>query len=130
MPLLLKSILRKNGQSWNKELIEDDRHEFKKWASEKTHVSQMILERTNFQSRVNKNDLHILSDASLEAMCMVAYLRKQENSEVTFVIGKCKVAPTRNMTVAKLELQAAFFEVRLRELISKEHDVEVKRIVH
>ena len=66
-----------------------------------------------FESGVNKVDLHIFSDASLEAMCMVAYLRKQENGEVAFVIGKCIVAPIRNITVAKLEMQAAVFGLRL-----------------
>ena len=39
-------------------------------------------------------------------------------------IGKCRVAPIRNMTVAKLEMQAAVFGVRLRELILEEHDIE------
>ena len=61
---------------------------------------------------------------------MVACLRKQENGEVAFVIGKCRVAPIRNMTVAKLEMQAAVFGVRLRELILGEHDFEVDRIIH
>ena len=61
---------------------------------------------------------------------MVAYLRKQENGEVAFVIGKCTVAPIRNMTVAKLEMQAAVFGLRLRELILEEHDIEVDRIIH
>ena len=102
----------------------------KNWASEMIHVNQMVLKRTYFESGVNKVDLHIFSDASLEAMCMVAYLRKQDNGEVTFVIGKCRVAPIRNMTVAKLEMQAAVFGVRLRELFLEEHDIEVDRIVH
>ena len=102
MRLLLKSIWKENGQSWDKELNEENRHEFKKLASEMIHVNKMALKRTYFESGVNKVDLHIFSDASLEAMCIVAYLRKQENGEVAFVIGKCRVAPVRNMTVAKL----------------------------
>ena len=52
-------------------------------------------------------------------MCIVAYLRKQGNGEVTFVIGNCRVAPIRNMTVPMLEMQAAVFGERLRELILK-----------
>ena len=101
-----------------------------KWASEMIQVNQMVLKITYFESGVNKVDLHIFSDASLEAMCMVAYLRKQDNGEVTFVIGKCRVAPIRSMTVAKLEMQVAVFRVRLRELNLEEHDIEVDRIVH
>ena len=130
MRLLLKSIWKENGQSWDKELNEENRHAFEKWASEMIQVNQMVLKRTYFESGVNKVDLHIFSDASLEAMCMVAYLRKQDNGEVTFVLGKCRVASIRNMTVAKLEMQAALFGVRLRELISEEHNIEVDQIVH
>ena len=130
MRLLLKSIWKENGQSWDKKLNAEDRLEFNKWASEMTNVNQMVLKRTYFESGVNKSDLHIFTDASLEAMCMVAYLRKQENGEVTFVIGKCRVAPIRNMTVAKFEMQATVFGVRLRELILDEHDIQIERIVH
>ena len=129
MRLLLKSIWKQNGQSWDKELNEENRHAFEKWASEMIQVNQMVLKRTYFESGVNKVDLHIFSDALLEAMCMVACLRKQENGEVAFVIGKCRVAPIRNMSVAKLEMQAAVFGVRLRELILEERDIEVDQIV-
>ena len=94
------------------------------------HVNQIVLKRTYFESGVNKVDLHIFSDASLKAMCMVAYLRKQDIGEATFVIGKCRVAPIRNMTVAKLEMQLAVFGVRLRKLILEVHDIEVDRIVY
>ena len=103
MLLLLKSICKENGQSWDKKLNEENRHELKKWASEITHANQMVLlpKRTYFESRVKKIFLHIFS----EAMCMVGNMRKKkENSEVTFVVGKCGVAPIRNMTVAKLEM--------------------------
>ena len=51
------------------------------------HVNQMVLKRTYIESGVNKVNLHTFSDASLEAMRMVACLRKQDNGEVTFLIG-------------------------------------------
>ena len=50
--------------------------------------------------------------------------------KVAILVGKCRVALIRNMTVAKLEMQAAVFGVRLRELILEEHDIEVDLIVH
>ena len=73
MRLVLKSIWKENGQSWDKVLNEENRHEYKKWASEMIHVNQMALKRTYFESGVNKVNLHIFSVASLEAMCIVAY---------------------------------------------------------
>ena len=109
MRLLLKSIWMENGQSWDKEVNEKNRHEFKKCASEMIRVNQSVLKRTYFGTGVNKVDLHIFSDASFEAICMSAFLRKQDNDKVTFVIGKCRVAPVRNMTVAMLEMQPGSF---------------------
>ena len=46
------------------------------------------------------------------------------------MILKYRVAPIRNMTVAKLGLQVAVFGVRLRELILDEHDIEIDRILN
>ena len=46
----------------------------------------------------NSGFVHTSSLASLEVMRMVAYLRKQEIGEVNFLIGRCRVGPTRNMT--------------------------------
>ena len=46
MRLLLKSIWKENGQSCKKELKEENRHEFKKRASEMIHVNQMAFKRT------------------------------------------------------------------------------------
>ena len=94
------------------------------------HVNQMVLKRTYIESGVKKIDQHIFSDASLEAMCIVACLRKQENGEVAFAIGTCRATPIRNTTVAKLEIQAAVFGVRLRELILEDNDIEVDQSVH
>ena len=57
MRLLLKSIWKENGQSWDKELNEENRHAFEKWASEMIQVNQMVLKRTYFESGVDKVDL-------------------------------------------------------------------------
>ena len=82
-----------NEQSWEKEVNEAERHEFKQLASQITHVNQNGPQKNQFESAVNKVYLHIFSDASLEAMCMVAYLREPENREITFLIRKCRKAP-------------------------------------
>ena len=65
MRLLLKSIWTENGQSWDKELNEENRHEFQTWASEMIHVNQMVLKRTYFESGVNKIDLIYISSQTL-----------------------------------------------------------------
>ena len=38
-------------------------------------------------------DLHIFTDASLDAMCIVAYFRDQKTGDLAWVVGKCRVVP-------------------------------------
>ena len=90
-------------------------------------VNKIVLKRAYFESGV-KTNLNIFSDASMVAMCTVAYLRKQGINEVTFVIRKCIVAQIRNNTVTKIV--TAVFGVGLRDFILEEHDTELDRNVH
>ena len=46
------------------------------------------------------------------------------------MLGKCRVAPIRHMTIPKLELQAAVYGIRLRKQILNEHDVKIDNIFH
>ena len=66
--------------------------------------------------------------ASEDTMCAVAYLRskpKEYSADLAFVIGKCRVAPMRHLSIPRLELQAAVMAVRLKEQIVKEHESKI-----
>ena len=63
-------------------------------------------------------------------MCFVAYLQDEATLRLAYVIGKCRVAPIRHMTIPKLELQAAVYGVHLRKQILSEHDVTIDKIYH
>ena len=90
----------------------------------------MSINRLYFENGCTNLRLHIFTDASEEAMCIVAYLQDEATLKLTYVIGKCRVAPIRHMTVPKLELQAAVYWVRLRKQILNEHDVKIDNIYH
>ena len=70
------------------------------------------------------------TDASEEAMCIVAYLQDETALKLTYVIGNCRVAPIRHTTIPKLELQAAVYGVRLKRQILREHDVKIDKVYH
>ena len=76
--------------------------------------------------------LHIFSDASLEAMCIVACFRgeTEEGIEVSFVVGKCRIATIKQLSIPRLELQAVLYSVRLRKLIIQEHDLPINSFTH
>ena len=76
------------------------------------------LDTTHFHRRFRRSDV------------IEAYLQDQETLKLTYVMGKCRVAPMRHTTIPKLELQAAIYRVRLRRQILGEHDVRIDKIYH
>ena len=67
--------------------------------------------------------LCVFSDASQEAFGGCAYIRqktKQSTYEVNFVAAKSRVAPLKQLTIPRLELQAAVLASRLAKTIVKE----------
>ena len=63
------------------------------------------LERRYISAIPQNGQLYIIRDASLEAMCIVAHFRAAETdagNEVSFVIGKCKIAPIKQLSIPRL----------------------------
>lgn len=77
----------------------------------------------------NDAQLHIFCDASLKAMCAVAYWRWTYNGtiHIAFVASKCRVLPVKPITVPRAELQAALLAARLADTIANEHKIKVVR---
>ena len=130
MRFLLKSIWASMGQAWDKELSAQHSKLFSDWCSELREIRTMSRNRLYFENGCTNLRLHIFTDASGEAMFIVAYLQDETTLKLTYVIGKCRVAPIRHMTIPKLELQAAVYGVRLRKQILNKHDVRIDKIYH
>ena len=129
MRFLLKSIWAAMGQAWDKVLLAEHSKLFSDWCSELRERRTRSINRFYFENGCTNLRLHIFTDASEEAMCIVAYLRDEATFKLTYVIGKCRVAPIRHMTIPKLELQAAVYGTRLRKQILNEH-VKTYKIFH
>ena len=85
-------------------------------------MAETSIDRRYFNRKRDKTELHVFADATEETMCAVAYLRSQPeeySADLAFVIGKCRVAPMRRLSIPRLELQAAVMGVRLKEQIVK-----------
>ena len=130
MRFLLKSIWAAMGQASDKELSAEHSKLFSDWCSELREIRTMSINRLDFENGCTNLRLHIFTDASEEAMCIVAFLQDEATLKLTYVTGKCRVAPIRHMTVPKLELQAAVYGVRLRKQILNENDVKIDKIYH
>ena len=130
MRFLIKSIWAAMGHAWDKELSAESSKLFSDWCSELREIRTMSINRLYFENGCTNLRLHIFTDASEEAMCIVACLQDETTLKLTYVIGKSRVAPIRHTTIPKLELQAAVNRVRLRRQILREHDVKIDKIFH
>ena len=57
----------------------------------------------------NKKMNHNFTDESEEAMYVVSYLQDETKLRMTYLMGKCCLAPTKHMKKPKLEPQAASY---------------------
>ena len=123
---LLKSIWAAMGQKLSAEHSKLCSY----WCSELREIRTMSMNRVYFENVCTNLRLDNFTDASEEAVCIVAYLGDKAALKLTYMIGKCRVAPIRHKTIPQLELQAAVYGVRLRRPILREHDVRIDKIYH
>lgn len=74
-------------------------------------------------------ELHHFADASESGYGSVSYIRqvnKQSIAHVTFVLGKSRVLPLKNITVPRLELAAAALLVKVDRMLRREFHLDLK----
>ena len=71
-------------------------------------------------------ELHVFSDASEQAYGAVVYLRQatDKGPQISFVLGKSRVAPKKTVTIPRLELNAAAVACKLAALVTKQLPVD------
>ena len=71
-------------------------------------------------------------DTSEKAFAAVAYLRFDYNGkvEISQVMAKAKVAPVKQLSVPRLELQAAVLGVRLASTIKASHTINIDEEIY
>ena len=127
LTIRIKMVLQqiwKFGRKWDGLIPHELHHDLQKLLYSYFAMPEIRIPRTvhNF-SKITSSQLHIFVDASMAAMAAVAYLRTT-NSQTTppqacFLMGKCKVAPIKQISVPKMELEAAVIGVRLLQLIQR-----------
>ena len=132
MRMLLKSIWIHHGQPWDERLNEEDKQIFMDWINETQTISDTSFPRRYFSAIPQNVQLHIFCDASLEACVMLLFLQAETDAgnEVSIVLGRCRIAPIKQLSIPCLELQAALHSVRLRKLIVEERDLLIDSVTH
>lgn len=103
------------------------------WRSqiERTRLCQVPRCYSPFIKTTLDLQLHVFADASEEAFAAVAFWRVKVGDQVqlAFVAGKTRCAPVKEMTVPRLELQAALLATRLLNEVRESHELQITRVV-
>ncbi|XP_043205783.1 uncharacterized protein LOC122372549 [Amphibalanus amphitrite] len=111
--------------------------EWESWIRQAKGLDGMQLPRAvcGPKGKVISTELHIFVDASESAYSAVAYVRKEVMtgpSEVEvyigFLMGKCRLAPLRFVTIPRLELAGGVLGCQLRQFLVRELDTKFDRI--
>ena len=102
--------------NWDEPLNSDLQDTWYKIAQEIKEATEFVMPRQYFPaSAFSAQELHIFADASPKAYGAVAYLVQGEYTSL--VMSKTKVSPLKNVTLPRLELQAAVLATRLTNFI-------------
>ena len=121
--------------SWDDQLGPEELQIWKEWLSELPSTGLMTVPRCFSGAEVSADctrELHTFCDASQYAFGAVAYIRTMMpdgRTSCSLAMSKTRVAPLKQISIVRLELQAAVLGVRLANLILKELGVKTERVV-
>ena len=132
--LLLQELCRKKLQ-WDEEISELEKKQWLRWLNDLSKLKEVKVERC-LKPRdfgvIKTTELHLFSDGSRVGYGAVAYLRLVDGKDrihCSFILGRARVAPIREITIPRLELSAAVVSVQLRESIQRELDMKLDRVM-
>ena len=129
-PLVLtgKQILQqmcKDQLNWDDPLPDSLKPSWDRWKSSLSQLQELKILRCykpDGFGNIKSIELHNFSDASDHGYGQCSYLRLvDENKRVhCSLVGKCRVAPLKSITVPRLELTAALVSVKVSAFLRKE----------
>ncbi|XP_067275485.1 uncharacterized protein [Pseudorasbora parva] len=139
-PLLLpiKLILRdlcQEKKGWDEEIDEKLCRTWMKWLTDLDKLSELSLDRCFKPSAfgpTNAAQIHNFSDASQDGYGVVSYLlltNDRGEKHVSFLMGKSRVAPLKQITIPRMELTAAMVAVKIDRMLKEELEVPLMESV-
>ena len=123
------------GVAWDDSLDDETTLEWKKWKEELEHLNQIRINRSflvDLDFGLVSIQVHGYSDASPNAYGAVTYLRLQDsggNVRVQVLFAKTRVAPTKRVTLPRLELMAAYLLSKMIAFLLKILDKKIEQYI-
>ena len=100
--------------------------EWEKWRREIIQLERLQIQRCfkpKLFGKIKSMELHHFSDASLKGYGQCSYIRlvnEEDKVHCSFVIGKARVTPLKQVTIPRLELTAATISARMSRFLRSE----------
>ncbi|XP_071477128.1 uncharacterized protein [Diadema antillarum] len=122
---ILQSMCKQN-LDWDAPMPDELRPEWEKWLHDLQHLNDLQFMRCYKPSGfgdIKQVELHHFSDASQDGYGQCSYLRlinQEDKAHCSFVIGKARVTPLRQVTIPRLELTAATLSAKSSAFLKSE----------
>ncbi|KAK3750317.1 hypothetical protein QZH41_010820, partial [Actinostola sp. cb2023] len=116
-------------QDWDEPLPKEYKKAWEAWRSSLDGLTDLKVQRSYTSKALTtatRKEIHTFGDAYSDSIAAVSYLRvvwPNGHVDVSFILGKVKLAPTRATTIPRLELCAAVLATEITLLITEELDV-------
>ena len=128
---ILQRIIEE-GRNWDQPVSECYQEELQEWMDEFDSMTSIEIPRCLIPCTNGTHQLHTFTDASMSAIAAIIYVRTTKAdgcSTSRYVNSKTKVAPIKQLSIPKLELEAAtlgaelagFCESEMTTTISSKH---------
>lgn len=129
-------MLSRKKIGWDELLEENENVQWTRWLDDLGKLKEVKVERC-FKpkgfTQIQEIQLHLFSDASRQGYSAAAYFRvKNVDGRVhcSFVMGKARLIPIREISIPRLELTAAVISVKLSHVIRDELDLTVNKVIY
>ena len=115
---------------WDDSVSPEQKQQWLEWVAGLEEITRLCVPRCIQPTQVVERQLHHFADASEMAYGVATYLRTRDTSGRVYsalVMAKSRLAPIKQLTIPRLELQAATLATRQDALLRKELDVDLER---
>ena len=117
--------------AWDEQLKDLELDECEIWLSQTRLLQDIVIPRCLQETGshgVSRRELHVFCDASENAFAAVAYLLTITSDGLkrsSFVMSRSRLAPLKQLTIVRMELQAAVLAVRLANTVKQEMTITI-----
>ncbi|XP_043199019.1 uncharacterized protein LOC122368823, partial [Amphibalanus amphitrite] len=121
--------------AWDEDMPEEELVIWKNWLGELSYLEDLAVPRclkSAVTEEVHTVELHLFADASERAFAAAGYVRFTDaagHHHSALIMSRSRLAPLKQLSIVRLELQAAVLAVRLAGIIRKEMSYAFSRTV-